>query len=71
MTIKKEKIFIEMKIIKWEKTTRMNIVLIKDKERKYIGVIAKLFSITIGWLCEPFVLTQRAYVMSFSSYLKI
>jgi len=29
----------------------MNIVLIKDKERKYIRVMAKLFSVTIGWLC--------------------
>ena len=32
----------------------MNIVLIKDKERKYIRVIANLFSITIGWLCVHF-----------------
>ena len=26
----------------------------KDKERKYIRVMANLFSITIGWLCEHF-----------------
>ena len=26
----------------------------KDKERKYIRVIVKLFSITIGWLCVHF-----------------
>jgi len=26
----------------------------KDKERKYIRVIANLFSITIGWLCVHF-----------------
>jgi len=40
----------------------MNIVLIKDKERKYIRVITNLFSITIGWLCEPFIRAWRAYV---------
>ena len=40
----------------------MNIVLIKDKERKYIrvmanqkvGVMTNLFNVTIGWLCVHF-----------------
>jgi len=27
----------------------------KDKERKYIRVMANLFSITIGWLCVHFI----------------